>query len=312
MIIHKINDYSSAEKFNQRAQECVVFVKFYSPNCPACIASEEEWGKLKSNIPESTNNFDLAEVDPNGLRALQDNKFNKMNIDVQYVPTFAVMKDGKVSDIYEGDRNHQDMIQYLKDKKYLEEYNRMSEGQRCMQKGGGRRTKRRRGKRSRLSKTKKRDRLSISRRNKKGKISRRRRQRGGDYDYEQEKHLRDHKEFHTKKREKNRKEIERMKDIGEYLHPEREGPYSDLVHPYELRTIGPRERVDRLRTGDTNFYDISSLNQNYRDEMDEATGEGIEEGIIIEDPDDPQYPYGPITFGGSKKRKRTTRKKRRT
>ena len=141
---------------------------------------------------------------------------------------------------------------------------------------------------------------------------RRRAHRGGDYESEQEKHLRDHKEFHKKKRERNRKAAEKMKEIGEYMHPEREGPYSDLVHPYEYRVIGPAEREERLRTGDTNFYDVAALNKNFNDQMEDATGEGIEDGVIREDPDDPLYPYGPITFGGSKKRKHTTRKKRRT
>lgn len=50
----------------------------------------------------------------------------------------------------------------------------------------------------------------------------------------------------------------------------------------------------------------------FNDQMEDATGEGIEDGVIREDPDDPLYPYGPINFGGSKKRKHTTRKKRRT
>jgi thiol-disulfide isomerase/thioredoxin len=306
MIVHKVNDPPSAQRFHQRAKNYVIFVKFYSPTCPACIASEEEWGKLKDNIaPENRDHFDLAEVDPEGMRELQDHKYDNMNIDVQFVPTFAVMKDGKVADIYEGERNHRDMIQFLKDKKYLKEYNKMSEDERCMQRGGG--SRRRSGKR----KSKKR---RVTRK-KKGKRRRRSvKQRGGDYETEQEKHLRAHKEFHKIKREKNKNAAEEMKKIGEYTHPEREGPYSDLVHPYEYRVIGPAEREERLRTGDTNFYDVAALNQNFKDQMEDATGEGIEEGIIIEDPEDPQYPYGPITFGGSKKRKRkrTTKKKRRT
>ena len=299
MIVHKVNDPPSAQRFQQRAKNYVIFAKFYSPTCPACIASEEEWGRLKDNIaPENSDKFDLAEVDPEGMRELQDHKYDNMNIDVKFVPTFAVMKDGKVADIYEGERNHRDMIQYLKDKKYLKEYNEMSEGQRCMQRGGGNKKR----KTTRKKKTSKRIRRS----------RRRRSHHGGDYETEQEKHLRAHKEFHQKKREKNKIAADKMKDIGEYNYPEREGPYSDLVHPYEYRVIGPAEREERLRTGDTNFYDVAALNQNFKDQMEDATGEGIEEGIIIDDPEDPQYPYGPITFGGSKKRKRkhTTRKKR--
>jgi surface protein len=140
----------------------------------------------------------------------------------------------------------------------------------------------------------------------------RRSHHGGDYETEQEKHLRAHKEFHMKKREKNKIAADKMKDIGEYNYPEREGPQSYLVHPYEQRLIGPAERESRLSSGDTIFYDITALNQNYKDQMEDATGVGIEQGNIIEDTEDPQYPYGPITFGGSKKRKRkhTTRKKR--
>ena len=304
MIVHKVNDHQSAQRLHQRAKNYVIFVKFYSPTCPACIASEEEWGRLKEKIPpENRDHFDLAEVDPEGMRELKDHKYDNMNIDVQFVPTFAVMKDGKVADIYEGERNHRDMIQFLKDKKYLKEYNEMSEDERCIKRGGG--SRRRSGKR----KSKKR---RVTRK-KKGKRRRRSvKQRGGDYETEQEKHLRAHKEFHKKKREKNKNAAEEMKKIGEYNYPEREGPYSDLVHPYEYRVIGPAEREERLRTGDTNFYDVAALNQNFKDQMEDATGEGIEEGIIIEDPEDPQYPYGPITFGGSKKRKRTTKKKRRT
>ena len=178
--------------------------------------------------------------------------------------------------------------------------------------GGNKKRITRKGTHSRTTKRK------TTRKKKTGKRIRRSRRRrahhGGDYETEQEKHLRAHKEFHKKKREKNKIAAEEMKKIGEYMHPEREGPYSDLVHPYEYRVIGPAEREERLRTGDTNFYDVAALNQNFKDQMEDATGEGIEEGIIIEDPDDPQYPYGPITFGGSKKRKRkrTTKKKRRT
>ncbi len=35
----------------------------------------------------------------------------------------------------------------------------------------------------------------------------------------------------------------------------------------------------------------------FNDQMEDATGEGIEDGVIREDPDDPLYPYGPINFG---------------
>jgi len=154
MIIHKIHDLPTAQQFHKRAQECVIFVKFYSPTCPACIASEEEWDNLKSKLePEKPNNFDLAEVDPDGLRELQDHKYDKMNINIQFVPTFAVMKNGKVAEVYEGERNHKDMIQFLKDKKYLKEYNEMSEGDRCMQRGGGRASRSNKKKKSKKRKT---------------------------------------------------------------------------------------------------------------------------------------------------------------
>jgi len=167
MIVHKVNDSPSAKHFHQRAKNYVIFAKFYSPTCPACIASEEEWGRLKENIaPENRDHFDLAEVDPEGMRELQDGKYENMNIDVQFVPTFAVMKDGKVADIYEGDRNHRDMIQFLKDKKYLKEYNEMNEGQRCRQRGGANRTKRNGKRKSKKKRT--------MRKKKKGKRSRRR------------------------------------------------------------------------------------------------------------------------------------------
>ena len=102
----------------------------------------------------------------------------------------------------------------------------------------------------------------------------------GDYETEQEKHLRYHREFHTKKREKNRKAAEKMKEIGEYNYPEREGPQSYLAHPYEQRLIGPAEREARLRSGNTDFYYIEALNKNFKDQMEEATGEGIEDGEI--------------------------------
>ena len=99
-----------------------------------------------------------------------------------------------------------------------------------------------------------------------------------------------------------------MKDIGEYNYPEREGPQSYLVHPYEQRLIGPAEREARLRSGDTNFYDITALNQNFKDQMEDATGEGIEEGNIIEDPEDPEYTSGPVYFGGKKRNRKSKRK----
>ena len=140
MIVHKVNDHPSARKFHQRSKECVVFAKFFSPTCPACIASEQEWERLKEKMrPVNRKKIDLAEVDPAGMQHLQGNEFEDMRIQIQFVPTFAVMKEGKVADIYEGERNHRDMIQFLKDKKYLDEYNEISEGQRCMQRGGGNR-----------------------------------------------------------------------------------------------------------------------------------------------------------------------------
>ena len=71
MIVHKVNDPPSAQRFQQRAKNYVIFAKFYSPTCPACIASEEEWGLLKDNLaPENRDKFDLAEVDPEGMRCL--------------------------------------------------------------------------------------------------------------------------------------------------------------------------------------------------------------------------------------------------
>ena len=81
-----------------------VFVRFMRDNCGFCTQSQGEWEKLKKmKVPVK-----LHEVRNNDLFTYNSKKHSRAS-----VPTY-VLFNGKKETEYNGDRNANDMLQFLK------------------------------------------------------------------------------------------------------------------------------------------------------------------------------------------------------
>lgn len=114
-ILH-IND-KNAKSFDKQVDNNIVFAKYFSPSCPACIAIKGEWESMCKDI-EAKYNTDLllAEIDPNGMSSLENTHTYS---DVDYVPHIVILKNGKKIDEYNGPKTKDKMIEYLINGGYL-------------------------------------------------------------------------------------------------------------------------------------------------------------------------------------------------
>ena len=138
MKILYIND-KNAKSFDKQVDDNVVFAKYFSPSCPACIAMEGEWDSMCKDIDEKYNtDLLLAQIDPHGMSSLENTHTYS---DVDYVPHIVILKNGKKVDEYNGPKTKDKMIEYLMNGGYLK--SKMS---------GGKKYKKHRRNRTRRSK----------------------------------------------------------------------------------------------------------------------------------------------------------------
>jgi thiol-disulfide isomerase/thioredoxin len=107
----------NAKSFDKQVDDNVVFAKYFSPSCPACIAMEGEWDSMCKDIDEKYNtDLLLAQIDPHGMSSLENTHTYS---DVDYVPHIVILKNGKKVDEYNGPKTKDKMIEYLMNGGYL-------------------------------------------------------------------------------------------------------------------------------------------------------------------------------------------------
>ncbi len=94
-----------------------IITKYYSNGCPHCVHMNEDWNKVISTImnnytPELPNhNLVMANVDvDNGISSC-DKKY--IPDSYEYVPTIAIIVDGKKVSEFQGERTFQNMLNWV-------------------------------------------------------------------------------------------------------------------------------------------------------------------------------------------------------
>lgn len=116
MKIIYVNNKNALD-FDKQNKNNIVFAKYFSPGCPACISMKTEWDDMCKDIDEKYNtDLILAQIDPDGMSELENTKTYS---DVSYVPSIVILKNGEKVDEYNGPKNKEEMINFLLKGKYL-------------------------------------------------------------------------------------------------------------------------------------------------------------------------------------------------
>lgn len=118
MKFRYITDGNALEFDKANTHQQIVFAKYFSPTCPACIAMEDEWNNMCKEIDENYNtDIILSAITPSGMDKLQNTKTYS---DVEYVPTIVILKNGKKIQEYDRPKNKEEMINYLLENGYIQ------------------------------------------------------------------------------------------------------------------------------------------------------------------------------------------------
>ena len=102
---------TNALEFDKQNKQNIVFAKYFSPGCPACIAMESEWDDMCKDIDDKYNtDLILAQIDPTGMSKLEKTATYS---DVDYVPSIVILKNGKKIAEYDGPKNKDNMIEFV-------------------------------------------------------------------------------------------------------------------------------------------------------------------------------------------------------
>jgi len=102
---------TNALEFDKHNKEKMVFAKYFSPGCPACIAMESEWDNMCKDIDEKYDtDLILAQIDPSGMNKLEETSTHS---DVAYVPSLLILNNGNKVLEYNGSKKKEDMIEFL-------------------------------------------------------------------------------------------------------------------------------------------------------------------------------------------------------
>ena len=105
------NNNNNASDYDKMIKAGPAFIKIYSPNCGHCVRMQEAWDKLE-------NNEDLKKEDINIIEILVDTTDNIESASGKAdlgLPTIRyVNKDGKSWNEYEGNRETEDMVKFIK------------------------------------------------------------------------------------------------------------------------------------------------------------------------------------------------------
>ena len=107
---------------NMNKTNPVVFAKYYSPSCPACIAMSDEWDNMATDIEQ---NYDtdlaVADIDPTAMNVLEKTSTHS---DVDYVPSIVILNNGNKIKQYQDSREKEKMIQFLLDEGHIKRKNK--------------------------------------------------------------------------------------------------------------------------------------------------------------------------------------------
>jgi hypothetical protein len=131
--VFNITNAKSAQKFNQYMmnrrlnggkhssgsgnKKQHIITKYYSDLCPHCVHMKEDWNKVISTImnnytPElPSHNLVMANVDVDNGMSSCDKKYIPDSYD--YVPTIAIIVDGKKVSEFQGERTFQNMLNWV-------------------------------------------------------------------------------------------------------------------------------------------------------------------------------------------------------
>ena len=109
---------ANAKKFDKQVDNNIIFAKYFSPSCPACIGMKDEWDDMCKDIDQKYNtDLILAEIDPDGMEGLENtHTYN----DVDYVPHIVILEKGKKIKEYNGPKTKDKMIEFLLQGGYLQ------------------------------------------------------------------------------------------------------------------------------------------------------------------------------------------------
>ena len=101
----EVNNNDELTKFNDQHSKGVWFVWIYADWCGHCKVVEQPWKDLESNNKHGVN---LAKVNNEYVEGVNSNP------EVQGYPTFLLYKNGKVVDVYRGERTTEAFNNFLK------------------------------------------------------------------------------------------------------------------------------------------------------------------------------------------------------
>jgi thiol-disulfide isomerase/thioredoxin len=102
---------------NMNKMNPVVFAKYYSPSCPACIAMSDEWDNMATDIDQKyETDLVVADIEPSGMNVLEKTSTHS---EVDYVPSLVILSNGNKIKQYQGSREKKQMIQFLLDEGYM-------------------------------------------------------------------------------------------------------------------------------------------------------------------------------------------------
>jgi thioredoxin-like negative regulator of GroEL len=92
-------------------QHMPALVKIYSPQCGHCQAMQSDWNKLNNNTELKGLNVAIIEVRNDALDKLNHSTTKNVN----GFPTIRAIVNGKIKKEYDGSRNTNDMINFIKE-----------------------------------------------------------------------------------------------------------------------------------------------------------------------------------------------------
>ena len=106
------NNTNNELDYDEMIKSGPAFIKIYSPNCGHCVRMQEAWNRLE-------NNEDLKKEDINVIEILVDTTSNIESVSGKAdlgLPTIRyVDKNGKTWKEYEGNRETEDMVKFIKE-----------------------------------------------------------------------------------------------------------------------------------------------------------------------------------------------------
>ena len=104
-------NHKNANNLLTYSKKSPLIVKYYSPTCGACIGMQGEWENLCEDLEKNYHGeVVVANVDPSGRDALDN---YDIHTDIDGYPTILYLVKGKKVSEFNGDRTHENMLQWI-------------------------------------------------------------------------------------------------------------------------------------------------------------------------------------------------------